>query len=573
MKKQKANRQREAASSTPAESLRAVEPYREAEVYGQPTLHVSVVIPAHNAAETIAETLRSLQAQTRDSWEAIVVDDGSTDSTAAIVQGFADRDERIRLLRIRQAGEAGARNAALDVSRHDWVLFLDADDWIASTHLARLTAELARNPALDAVHCGSARVTRDGTLTVERYEPPEGDLFPVLARRAAFPVHACLVRRSLVEAVGRFDTSLRKSADWDLWQRIARTGAQFGAVREVLAFYRMRPNAASLEAVPLFEDGMRVLKQGHSPDPRVSNPDPQHASGEAPELVRTQEFYLLCWCAGLMLGSGQDPRRLFELVPGDDYPELDAEAVARCIFESAPLPSSQPPAAWEKLWPRLELGIKDLFAALERQTGAPDLGRSGIHELKRLILRNAPTWRPVFDEFEEAAKREAAEGNSLRHRAAALEEQLARAAREAVLAEDLRQRAAALEEQLAHAAREAVLAEDLRRRVAALEEQLAHADRRRDLLQEEKAREGGRAAQLQQEVLRQQGLLGSFQERLRSLEEQRWMELASKLESAIEGQRASFDALALEMRNLERSFWWRVGRRLGFIGVTTRESD
>jgi len=399
----------------------AVDPRDEVDVSGQLAVHVSVVIPAHNAAETIAETLESLVGQTHEAWEAIMVDDGSTDATAVIAQEFTARDHRIRLLKQRQAGEAGARNAGLDDAKHDWVLFLDADDWIASRHLERLTAEVAANPALDAVHCGSARVALDGTVTVERFEPPTGDIFHVLARRAAFPVHACLVRRSLVEAVGRFDTSLRKSADWDLWQRIARTGAQFGAVREVLAFYRTRPNAASLEAVPLFEDGMRVLQQGHSPDPRVPNPHPLHAQGEPPELVRTQEFYLLCWCAGLMLGNGQDARSLFALVHGDDYPELHPEAVARCIFDAAPLPTGQPPAAWETMWPRLDWRIQELLVALERQTRAPHVAARATDELKRLILRHSPMWHAIVIEFEDAAKRDAARAEELQHRLERLE--------------------------------------------------------------------------------------------------------------------------------------------------------
>ena len=70
--------------------------------------------------------------------------------------------------------------------------------------------------------------------------PQSGDMFAVFARHSAFAMHACIVRRLLVDAVGGFDTSLRTCEDWDLWQRIARTGSRFGVIREVLAFYRMR---------------------------------------------------------------------------------------------------------------------------------------------------------------------------------------------------------------------------------------------------------------------------------------------------------------------------------------------
>ena len=183
------------------------------------------------------------------------------------------------------------------------------------------------------------------------------------------------MRKSIVEEVGKFDASIRTSPDWDLWQRVARAGARFGAVPEVLAFYRMSPNAASLDAYQLFKDGMRVLRQGHSPDPRVPKPHPDHVNGEPPERVQTQEFYLLSWCAGLALGVGKDARPMLDLVEEDHYPELYPDAVAQCIFESVPLPTCQPPQAWEKLWPDLQHRVEDYFVALEKQSMAPDLAR------------------------------------------------------------------------------------------------------------------------------------------------------------------------------------------------------
>ena len=269
---------------------------------------VSIIIPAYNAAKTITDTLNSVLAQTYPKWEAVVVDDGSTDETGKIVRGFVRRDARFRLVKKRNGGEAAARNSGIAKARHDWLLFLDSDDWISPVYLERMTHELVSDPALDAVHCRYARVASDGTEVVDHYSAPSGDLFPTLARRAAFPIHACIVRRSLVEQVGKFDPSLRTSPDWDLWQRVARTGARFGAVPQVLAFYRMSPNGASLDACQLFKDGMRVLKQGHSPDARVRNAHPDHEKGEPPEQVRTQEFYLLSWCAGLLIGSGKETR-------------------------------------------------------------------------------------------------------------------------------------------------------------------------------------------------------------------------------------------------------------------------
>jgi hypothetical protein len=366
---------------------------------------VSVVIPAYNAADTIAETLESLRGQSSDAWEAIVVDDGSSDATAEIVQGFSGRDARIRLIRQQNAGEAAARNSGIAQAQYEWLLFLDADDWIAPSHLEKLTAALSDDPGLDAVHCGSARVAPDGTLIVEEYQPPAGDMFAVWARRSAFPVHACIVRKSVVDVVGRFDPSFKKSPDWDLWQRVARTGARFGAVREVLAYYRMRPNAASLDAARMLADGLRVLRQGHAPDPRVTGAHPDHAAGLPAEEVPTQAFYLLSWCAGLQLGRGEDARPLLTALSQERFPELHPESVARCIFDAAPLPACAPPAAWEQLWPKIRSQVEEFLRALEAQALAPNLAGRAQGALQRLALQHSPSWQAIAEELRESEEK------------------------------------------------------------------------------------------------------------------------------------------------------------------------
>jgi glycosyltransferase involved in cell wall biosynthesis len=364
---------------------------------------VSVIIPAHNAAATIAETLQSVVEQTSPDWEVIVVNDGSSDATGAIAREFAASDSRIRVFTQENQGEAAARNAGLARARHEWVVFLDADDWIAPAHIERITAALAADSGLDAVHCGWARVAADGTEVIDNYRPPTGDLFPVLARRAAFAVHACMVRASLVKAVGWFDTGLKKSPDWDLWQRVARAGANFGSVPEVLAYYRMAPHSASMESDQMFRDGLTVLRRGHEADPRVPNPRPEYANGLSGSTVESQEFYLLSWNAGLLIGSGKDARRLIPLVGNSSYPRLYADGIAQSMFEAATLPCCKARDGWEELWPRVHGLAESFLRALEEQSQTPDLARQAFGELKRLVLRNSSSWRCVIEDDERIA--------------------------------------------------------------------------------------------------------------------------------------------------------------------------
>ncbi len=303
-------------------------------------MKVSVIIPAYNAASTLRDTVASIEKQTTPDWEIVIVDDGSHDATRVIAEALAERDDRIRVISQANGGESAARNTGIANASFEWLLFLDADDWVAPGYLERLASAVDADPTLEAVHCGWARVAQDGTELIEEYRPPTGDLFPVLARRAAFPVHACLVRRSLLEQAGLFDISLRKSPDWDLWQRIARCGAKFGAVPEVLAYYRMMPNSASLDAEQMLRDGLTVLRRGHGTDPRVCNPLPQYANGLTGSTVASQQYYLLSWCAGLLLGTGKGAEGLLQLVDVEPYTGLFPNAIAQCIFRCGPPPLS-----------------------------------------------------------------------------------------------------------------------------------------------------------------------------------------------------------------------------------------
>ncbi len=98
----------------------------------------SIVMPAYNSEETIAEALASVQSQTIDNWEAVVVDDGSTDCTISILRDFSQSDKRIRVFRQANCGPGAARRLALDNCKGEFVAFLDSDDYWESDFLERV---------------------------------------------------------------------------------------------------------------------------------------------------------------------------------------------------------------------------------------------------------------------------------------------------------------------------------------------------------------------------------------------------------------------------------------------------
>jgi len=128
---------------------------------------VSIVIPAYNSGETIGRTLNSLRAQQHARWEAIVVDDGSSDKTADIVAEVARGDRRIHLIKQPNAGAGAARNTGLAHAQGEWIIFLDADDTLSAGHLSRMLRAVRDDPGANVgaslYHCGWRR-RREGVL-------------------------------------------------------------------------------------------------------------------------------------------------------------------------------------------------------------------------------------------------------------------------------------------------------------------------------------------------------------------------------------------------------------------------
>jgi len=352
------------------------------------TASIAIIIPAYNASETLLETLDSVLKQTRSDWEVIIVDDGSQDDTAAIANQAATQDNRIRVVTQTNQGVSAARNTGVHSAQAEWLLFLDADDWIAPNYLSQMTAKIEENASLDVVHCGWVRVAPDGFLVYGKPVPQFTDLFSTIARYCPFAVHACVVKKDIFNRAGGFDTSLKTCEEWDLWQRIARQGTRFGGIPNVLAYYRMRAQSLSGDGTQFCVDGLRVLKQGHAPDPRVSNPHPDHKDGLPADTINSQQFHWATWPAGLVIGLGKDTSPLLKLLNGN-APGLDSYCLAASLFESVPLPTCCPPTKWWHLWQDINSSLQNFLASLEKASEAQGLAQRVNIILERMILENA----------------------------------------------------------------------------------------------------------------------------------------------------------------------------------------
>lgn len=181
---------------------------------------VSVVIPTHNRAALVKQTIDSVLGQTEPAREILVVDDGSTDDTLAQLAAYGDR---IRVIHQEQAGVAAARNNAFRAAVGKWIGFVDDDDIWLPTKLQCQMVLINQNAELGLVHCSDYAVDDDLKILYPRIIPQDqrGDIFERLLKGNFIFQSCAMVRRDALEAAGYMDASLRFAPDWDLWLKIA----------------------------------------------------------------------------------------------------------------------------------------------------------------------------------------------------------------------------------------------------------------------------------------------------------------------------------------------------------------
>lgn len=345
---------------------------------------VSVVIPARNAAETLAETLDSVRAQTFADWEVVVVENDSSDGTPEVAERAFAGDPRFHLIRRPAKGVNAARMAGIADARGEFLLLLDADDLIGPEQLATLVAALDATPDAALAYCGYIRLAPDGSMFDTTLWTASDDMFLAFSQLCAFAVHCALVRTSTVLEVGGLDPMLHTCEDWDLWQRIARTGARMVRVPKIMAVYRARPGSASNAGARLQEGGLKVLERAHGPDPRVGNPAPAFREGRPRSELGAKRVYFTAWCAALEIGAGGDGLDLLGPLADGPLDRVDPGGIAETLLRGAVLPRGGPLAAWPRIWPDVHQGTRTFCDGLEDLLGAPGLADAVVARLARL---------------------------------------------------------------------------------------------------------------------------------------------------------------------------------------------
>jgi len=225
---------------------------------------VSVVMPAFNQAKYVGDAVRSVIDQTCSDWELVVVDDGSSDATAAIVEQW--NDARIRVVRQTNSGTSAARNVGIAETTGEYVAFLDGDDLFAPAKLAAHVAFLDRHP-----HAGlsyGARVEIDETgRAVGLARLPESVSLTTILLEFPFAPSDIVVRRRWLGAVGGFRPEFVVNEDRDLYVRLALAGCECAALGMFLSFRRLHRHRTIVDLPARMSDMKRALATAFD-DPR-----------------------------------------------------------------------------------------------------------------------------------------------------------------------------------------------------------------------------------------------------------------------------------------------------------------
>ena len=215
---------------------------------GKPT--VSVLTATWNRAHLIGAAIESVRDQTFPDWELIVVDDGSTDTTAGVIRGWQAKDKRIAYFRMpTRESIAAVSNLGLAHAQGKYVAILDDDDWwIDKRKLEKQVAFMDAHP--DCVACGGGIMMvdeRGKELGRALKKESDAEIRNVALFANPMANSTTLFRADAASAVGRYDdTTIRQFADWDFWLKLGLRG-KFYNFPEYFAAYRIHPGSSSFQ--------------------------------------------------------------------------------------------------------------------------------------------------------------------------------------------------------------------------------------------------------------------------------------------------------------------------------------
>lgn len=221
-------------------------------------MKVSIIIPCYNYGHFLAECLQSLLDQTYPNWEALVIDDGSSDSTPHVGKFWAEKDPRIQYFRIKNGGVSKARNFGVSQASGQLIQFLDADDLLSPEKIEIQLESFRRNPETDLTYTENFYFPNERPdllflnqeLTdrdwMHRFSGSGAEALSHLIQNNLAVISSPILKRELAEKVGGFPERIGHTEDWQFWIECVLQGANIRFVSDPLAFTLIRVHSGSV---------------------------------------------------------------------------------------------------------------------------------------------------------------------------------------------------------------------------------------------------------------------------------------------------------------------------------------
>lgn len=245
---------------------------------------VSVIIPCYNQAHFLGAAIESVLRQSHRHFEILVINDGSQDNVSEVASGYPE----VRCIEQENKGLSEARNVGIRESTGDYLVFLDADDRLLPDALKAGTNALAAHPQCAFVFGQCEFIALDGSELPFAPQPKiEREHYMMLLRDNYIWCPATVMyRRWVFDVLGKFDSSVSSSADYEMYLRITRQHLIFGH-REIVAQYRHHSMNMSRNAILMLNSSLRVLRAQH----KHLKEDRRHEEAYASGIRHWQEYY------------------------------------------------------------------------------------------------------------------------------------------------------------------------------------------------------------------------------------------------------------------------------------------
>lgn len=236
---------------------------------------VSIIIPSYNYGPFISQTLDCLLAQSYQNWEAVIIDDGSTDETQQVVEGYVAKYARFIYIHQPNQGPSVARNTGMKRARGAYLHFLDADDLLSKDKITEQVSYMEQHPDCDISYTRAyyfedqkpnelftnRNLTKKKKDRMPKIHARGQDVLPYLIKANIMQINAALIRRGgILKNNFFFDESYQSAEDWEFWLRCAYKNALFSYFDNKLAYVliRIHPNSLSQNRVQMHEHDIKV---------------------------------------------------------------------------------------------------------------------------------------------------------------------------------------------------------------------------------------------------------------------------------------------------------------------------